>query len=74
MIERRLVQSARERHRTKVLHLQVTAVHKANIMKIADGYFLKVCSDVAVDYPAIEFENMIVDNASMQVRASFFYL
>ena len=52
----------------------MTAVHKANIMKIADGYFLKVCSDVAADYPAIEFENMIVDNASMQVRACLAYV
>ena len=31
-------------------------------MKLTDGLFLKVASDVAKDYPQIEFNNMIVDN------------
>uniref|UniRef100_A0A915AHA6 Isopropylmalate dehydrogenase-like domain-containing protein n=1 Tax=Parascaris univalens TaxID=6257 RepID=A0A915AHA6_PARUN len=47
---------------------KVTAVHKANIQKLADGLFLYVCREVAEsEYPQIKFESMIVDNASMQM-------
>ncbi len=46
---------------------RVTAVHKANIMKIADGMFLRVCQEVAKDYPDIEFYDNIVDNQCMQL-------
>jgi len=46
---------------------KVTAVHKANIMKLGDGLFLKSCTEIAKLYPKIEFENMIVDNATMQM-------
>jgi isocitrate dehydrogenase (NAD+) len=46
---------------------KVTAVHKANIMKYADGLFLRVAREVANDYPAIEFEDRIVDNMCMQL-------
>ncbi|GFU44086.1 isocitrate dehydrogenase subunit gamma, mitochondrial [Nephila pilipes] len=46
---------------------KVTAVHKANIMKLADGLFLKTCADIAKEYPQIEFDNMIIDNCSMQL-------
>jgi isocitrate dehydrogenase (NAD+) len=46
---------------------QVTAVHKANIMKFADGLFLHVAEEVAKDYPDIEFNNVIVDNMCMQL-------
>ncbi len=35
---------------------KVTAVHKANIQKQADGLFLKVCRDVAKKYPQIQFQ------------------
>ena len=45
----------------------VTAVHKANIMKFSDGLFLKVAEDVASEYPAIEFNDRIVDNMCMQL-------
>ena len=47
--------------------LQVTAVHKANIMKLGDGLFLQCCRDVAELYPNIEFDQMIVDNTTMQL-------
>jgi isocitrate dehydrogenase (NAD+) len=53
---------ARENGRRKV-----TAVHKANIMKYADGLFLRVAREVANDYPGIEFEDRIVDNMCMQL-------
>ncbi|KAK0400173.1 hypothetical protein QR680_003387 [Steinernema hermaphroditum] len=47
---------------------KVTAVHKANIQKLGDGLFLKVASEMAKnEYPEIQFESMIVDNASMQL-------
>lgn len=48
---------------------KVTAVHKANIMKLGDGLFLKVCKEIAEEYPEIKFDSMIVDNASMQLVA-----
>lgn len=46
---------------------KVTAVHKANIMKVSDGLFLACCGEVAREYPEIEFDNMIIDNCSMQL-------
>jgi len=46
---------------------KVTAVHKANIMKLGDGLFLKCCTEVSKLYPNIEFEQMIVDNTTMQL-------
>src|SRR4051794_39373438 len=47
---------------------KVTAVHKANIMKLSDGLFLESCRDVARDYDGrIEFEDRIVDNMCMQL-------
>ena len=46
---------------------KVTAVHKANIMKYADGLFLRVAREVANGYPEIEFEDRIVDNMCMQL-------
>ncbi|CAB4421021.1 unnamed protein product [Rhizophagus irregularis] len=48
---------------------KVTCVHKANIMKLGDGLFLNTCREVAKDYKSsgIEFDDMIVDNCSMQL-------
>lgn len=46
---------------------KVTCVHKANIMKITDGLFLKVCRDMAQQYPEIQFTDNIVDNQCMQL-------
>ncbi|XP_042347886.1 isocitrate dehydrogenase [NAD] subunit gamma, mitochondrial-like [Plectropomus leopardus] len=46
---------------------RVTAVHKANIMKLGDGLFLECCKEVASGYPEITFDSMIVDNTSMQL-------
>ncbi len=53
---------ARDKGRKKV-----TAVHKANIMKLSDGLFLDVAREVAEEYPQIEFEDRIVDNMAMQL-------
>src|SRR5256885_954433 len=47
---------------------KVTAVHKANIMKLSDGLFLESCRTVAAAYEGrIEFEDRIVDNMCMQL-------
>jgi isocitrate dehydrogenase (NAD+) len=46
---------------------KVTAVHKANIMKKADGIFLESCADVAKAWPHIQYEEVIVDNCMMQL-------
>ncbi|MET0647901.1 MAG: isocitrate dehydrogenase (NAD(+)) [Pyrinomonadaceae bacterium] len=46
---------------------KVTAVHKANIMKLSDGLFLDCFRNVAVEYPEIEADDKIVDNACMQL-------
>ncbi|PTD04760.1 Isocitrate dehydrogenase [NAD] subunit 1, mitochondrial [Fusarium culmorum] len=45
---------------------KVTCIHKANIMKLADGLFRSTFHQVAKDYPTLETNDMIVDNASMQ--------
>ena len=47
---------------------KVTAVHKANIMKLSDGLFLESCRTVAASYEGrVEFEDRIVDNMCMQL-------
>jgi isocitrate dehydrogenase (NAD+) len=46
---------------------KVTAVHKANIMKLSDGLFLRCCREAAAGYPEIQYNELIVDNASMQL-------
>lgn len=45
---------------------KVTCIHKANIMKLADGLFRRTFHEVGQQYPQIEVNDMIVDNASMQ--------
>ncbi len=46
---------------------KVTAVHKANIMKRADGLFLECCRAVAAEHPSTEYQELIVDNTCMQL-------
>jgi isocitrate dehydrogenase (NAD+) len=46
---------------------KITAVHKANIMKLSDGLFLECFRKVAEGYPDIEADDKIVDNACMQL-------
>lgn len=46
---------------------KVTAVHKANIMKLCDGQFLEATREVSKRYPDIKYEEMIIDNCSMQL-------
>jgi isocitrate dehydrogenase (NAD+) len=46
---------------------KVTAIHKANIMKLSDGLFLECFRKVAAEYPEIAADDKIVDNACMQL-------
>jgi len=46
---------------------KIHAIHKANIMKLSDGLFLTSVRKVAEKYPEIEYKELIVDNACMQV-------
>jgi len=46
---------------------QVTAIHKANIMKLSDGLFLKCAQRVAHDYDDIEYREQIVDASCMRL-------
>lgn len=46
---------------------KVTAIHKANIMKMSDGLFLECFRKVSQDYPDIEADDKIVDNTCMQL-------
>jgi len=52
-----------ERHRRK----RVTAIHKANIMKLGDGLFLECTRRVAREYPDVKYDERIVDAACMQL-------
>jgi isocitrate dehydrogenase (NAD+) len=45
----------------------VTAVHKANIMKLSDGLFLECAHRVARDFPDVELREIIIDNCAMQL-------
>ena len=53
---------AREQKRSRV-----TAVHKANIMKLTDGMFLEEFHKAALKYPDIQADDIIVDNCCMQL-------
>ena len=46
---------------------KIAAVHKANIMKLSDGLFLDCIRKIAPEYPEIEYQELIVDNCSMQL-------
>ena len=46
---------------------RVTAVHKANIMKLSDGLFLECARRVARSHPDIAYDEIIIDNCAMQL-------
>ena len=61
-IARYAFEFARKRGRKKV-----TALHKANIMKMSDGLFLRCSREIAKEFPEIQYEELIIDNACMQL-------
>ncbi len=54
-------------HASRVGRKKVTIIHKANIMKLSDGLFLEASKDIARQYPDVECDDCIVDNACMQL-------
>lgn len=59
---RRVAVAAFDLARTRRRH--VTAVHKANVLKLSDGLFLRAVRDVAADYPDVTLDEVIVDAAA----------
>ncbi|SHH95304.1 isocitrate/isopropylmalate dehydrogenase family protein [Pollutimonas bauzanensis] len=55
----RIARSAFELARTRNKH--VTIVHKANVLKIADGMFIDICHEVGRDFPDVSIDDFIVD-------------
>ncbi|UCF45470.1 MAG: isocitrate/isopropylmalate dehydrogenase family protein [Candidatus Bathyarchaeota archaeon] len=56
-------ETARKRNGKK----KVTAVHKANVMRVTDGLFASVCREIAKQYPDIAFDELYVDAAAMRL-------
>jgi isocitrate dehydrogenase (NAD+) len=54
-------------HAVKNNRKKVTAMHKANIMKLSDGLFLECFYNVSKEFPDIEADDKIIDNACMQL-------
>lgn len=54
-------------HAEKHGRKRITAVHKANIMKLSDGLFLECFREVAREHPEIEADDRIIDNMCMQL-------
>jgi isocitrate dehydrogenase (NAD+) len=54
-------------HAKRLGRKKVTAVHKANIMKLSDGLFLDCCRKVGREYPEIQYDEFIIDNLCMQL-------
>jgi isocitrate dehydrogenase (NAD+) len=46
---------------------KIHSIHKANIMKLSDGLFLNCVRKVAPEFPSIEYKELIIDNACMQM-------
>jgi 3-isopropylmalate dehydrogenase len=62
-IARKAFHVARRRNKKKL----VTAIHKANVMRVSDGLFAEVCREVAKQNPKITFNELYVDAASMRL-------
>ncbi|MCL2642244.1 MAG: isocitrate/isopropylmalate dehydrogenase family protein [Candidatus Bathyarchaeota archaeon] len=61
-IAKRAFETAMSRPKKKV-----TAIHKANVMRITDGLFKRVCQETAKNYPNIQYNEMYVDAATMHL-------
>jgi 3-isopropylmalate dehydrogenase len=63
----RIAKKAFEMARLRNGKKKVTAVHKANVMRVTDGLFASVCRETAKQYPDIAFNELYVDAASMRL-------
>ncbi|MCL2134846.1 MAG: isocitrate/isopropylmalate dehydrogenase family protein [Candidatus Bathyarchaeota archaeon] len=61
-IAKRAFETARLRSKKKV-----TVIHKANVMRVTDGLFKRVCQEVAQNYPDVKYNEMYVDAATMHL-------
>jgi 3-isopropylmalate dehydrogenase len=62
-IAKKAFEIARRRNDKKI----VTAIHKANVMRVTDGLFASVCREMAKNYPDISFNELYVDAAAMRL-------
>lgn len=62
-IAKRAFETARVRNGKK----KVTAIHKANVMRVTDGLFASICREIAKQYPDIAYNEMYVDAATMHL-------
>ncbi len=63
----RIAKKAFEMARLRNGKKKVTAIHKANVMRVTDGLFASVCREVSKQYPDITFNELYVDAASMRL-------
>jgi 3-isopropylmalate dehydrogenase len=63
----RIAKKAFEMARLRNGKKKVTAIHKANVMRVTDGLFRDVCREMATHYPDIAFNELYVDAASMRL-------
>ncbi|XP_050053003.1 isocitrate dehydrogenase [NAD] subunit alpha, mitochondrial-like [Aphis gossypii] len=57
------------RYATENGHSQITALHKANVMRLSDGLFLKACRDVSVCYPNLVYKEEKLDSFCLNVTS-----
>jgi 3-isopropylmalate dehydrogenase len=63
----RIARKAFETARLRNGKRKVTAIHKANVMRVTDGLFASVCREVSKQYPDVAFNELYVDAASMRL-------
>jgi 3-isopropylmalate dehydrogenase len=63
----RIAKRAFEMARLRNGKRKVTAIHKANVMRVTDGLFARVCREISEQYPDIAFNELYVDAASMRL-------
>ena len=63
----RIAKKAFEMARMRNGKKKVTAIHKANVMRVTDGLFASVCREIAKQYPEIAYNELYVDAASMRL-------
>jgi 3-isopropylmalate dehydrogenase len=63
----RIAKKAFETARLRNGKKKVTAIHKANVMRVTDGLFASVCREVSKRYPDIAFNELYVDAAAMRL-------
>jgi len=63
----RIAKKAFEMARLRSGKKKVTAIHKANVMRVTDGFFASICRETSKQYPDIAYNELYVDAASMRL-------